>query len=82
MKQVKTVSVSVTRVMGSPDFALGVDEVRDGHPFDWRRDDWDYERGRLFGRIAPIDMPLRNGRRLNPKAVALYVAASRRSLII
>jgi hypothetical protein len=44
---------------------------------------WNYERGRQFGRLAPPSMPLKiHGRRLNPKAVALFDLAYERRLII
>jgi hypothetical protein len=44
---------------------------------------WNYERGRQWGRLAPPSMPLKiNGRRLNPKAVALFNLAYERKLII
>jgi hypothetical protein len=86
-RQVPTTKVTTARIMASPEFALGLDDVRKGIPFDWRNgaDDgtaWNYERGRLFGHIAPPNMPLRMGGRLNPKAIMLYDAASRRSLLI
>jgi hypothetical protein len=42
---------------------------------------WAYDRGRLFGAIAPLTMELRNGKALNPKAVALCEAAIARGLI-
>jgi hypothetical protein len=80
--QVRTYRVTIRRVMSSPEFELGLDDVRRGIPFDWRINEWEYERGRLFGHIAPLDMPLRVGSQLNPKAVALYSAASERRLII
>jgi hypothetical protein len=58
-------------------FARGLADIRTGRPFDDRLEDkyWAYDRGRLFGAIAPISMPLRIGKALNPKAVALYNAA-------
>jgi hypothetical protein len=68
--------------MGSQEFARGLSDVRTGVPFDWRIDSWDYERGRLFGRIAPPTMPLRLGSKLSPKAIALLEAAVARRLII
>ena len=34
-------------------------------------DYWAYERGRLFGAIAPLSMPLFKGKSLNPKAVSI-----------
>jgi hypothetical protein len=56
--------------------------MRRGLPFDADNGDWDYERGRAFGFIAPLDMPLRIGRALNPKAIALADAAFARKLLI
>jgi hypothetical protein len=82
MTQVSTRSITTTAIMSSPAFKLGLDDVRRGIPFDWRVDEWAYERGRLFGFIAPLDMPLRIGGKLNPKAVALCRAAFERKLIL
>jgi hypothetical protein len=69
--------------MRQPNFARGLADIRAGRPFDTHTDDdyWAYERGRLFGAIAPLSMPLFIGKKLNPKAIALYEAASRRKLI-
>ena len=68
--------------MASPEFARGLSDVRTGVPFDWRIDSWQYERGRLFGCVAPLNMPLRIGSKLNPKAIALCEVAFDRRLII
>jgi hypothetical protein len=81
-EQACTETTTTKAIMGSPKFARGLSDVRTGVPFDWRIDSWNYERGRLFGRIAPITMPLRIGSKLNPKAVALFDAAFDRGLII
>jgi hypothetical protein len=70
------------------EFARGFKDARAGIPFDWRigGDDidaaWDYERGRHFAFIAPLDMPLHINSKLNPKAVALCDAAFDRDLIL
>jgi len=80
--QVPTKGTTTERMMASPEFARGLDDARKGVPFDWRNGDWEYERGRLFAYIAPLDMPLRIGGKLNPKAVALCNAAFFRNLII
>ena len=80
-EQIETVSVSIERIMGSKNFVLGVEDRRRGAPprFDHEEtnghDAWNYERGRLWASVAPFTMPLRIGKRLNPKAVALYAAA-------
>ena len=33
---------------------------------------WNYERGRHWAAIAPIDLPLKIGGRLNPEAIRLF----------
>jgi hypothetical protein len=80
--QVPTRRTTTTAIMGSSEFELGLDDARKGVPFDWRIDEWNCERGRLFAYIAPVSMPLRIGRRLNEGAIALYRAARARNLII
>lgn len=69
--------------MRHPHFAQGFADIRAGKPFADNVDDdyWAYERGRLFGAIAPLSMPLFHGKALNPKAVALFDAACDRKLI-
>jgi len=81
-KQARTHAVSTHSIVASKEFARGLEEVRAGHPFNPDNGDWDYERGRCFGFIAPLDMPLRIGRKLNPKALKLAVAAFDRKLLI
>jgi hypothetical protein len=74
--------------MSNPQFTRGVKHVRTGQPFDsfvketGGDDAWCYERGRLWARLAPVDMPLFIGRKLNPKAVKLLDAAFARKLIL
>ena len=82
-KQVETSICSHVTIMRHSHFARGLDDIREGRPFDYDVDDnyWAYEKGRLFGAIAPRSMPLFDGKRLNPKAVRLFIAASERSLI-
>jgi hypothetical protein len=81
-KQARTRSVSIHDIVASREFARGFEEVRKGLPFNPDIDSWEYERGRAFGFIAPLDMPLRIGRKLNPKAVKLADAAFNRKLLI
>ena len=81
-KQVRTRRVSTYSIVASREFARGLDEVRKGLAFNPDNGDWDYERGRAFGFIAPLDMPLRIGRKLNPKALALAEAAFERKFLI
>jgi len=81
-KQARTRAVSTRTIVASKDFARGLEEVRNRLPFNADNDSWDYERGRCFGFIAPLDLPLRMGRALNPKALALAeIAFSRKFLI-
>jgi hypothetical protein len=87
--QIETVPTSIERIMSSKSFALGVKDRRRGAPPQFDRelpdegdeDAWDYERGRLWASIAPVSMPLRIGKQLNPKAVALCRSAFDRGYI-
>lgn len=42
---------------------------------------WNYERGRQWASIAPLSIPPKIDGKLNPKAIALYRAASHRGYI-
>jgi hypothetical protein len=79
--QADTRRVTIRDIVASREFARGLDEVGNGLPFNPNNDEWDYERGRCFGFIAPLDMPLRIGRTLNPKALRLAAAAFHRKLL-
>ena len=81
-EQARTYPVSTRSIVGSHEFARGLDEVRKGLPFNPDNDAWNYERGRCFGFIAPLDMPLRIGTQLNSKALKLAQAAFSRKLLI
>jgi len=81
-EQASTRRVSTHDIVASREFARGLDEVRKGLPFNPDNEDWNYERGRCFGFIAPLNMPLRIGRKLNPKALKLAEAAFDRNLLI
>jgi hypothetical protein len=84
-RQVPTGSTTVQRIMRRREFAFGVDSIRNGvaPDFDELGDDyWSYERGRLWASVAPRSMPLTINGKLNPKAIALYAAASKRRFII
>jgi hypothetical protein len=82
-KQVRTSRTTTQRIMRHRHFARGLADIRAGRPLDADVDDnlWAYERGRLFGAIAPLSMSLFNGKELNQKAVALFDAACDRKLI-
>jgi len=81
-KQAFTRRVSTRSIVASKQFARGLEEVRAGRRFNPDNGDWDYERGRAFGFIAPLDLPLRIGGKLNPKALALAEAAFARKYLI
>jgi hypothetical protein len=74
-RQASTRRVTTRNIVTSREFALGLQEVRKGLPFNPDNDDWNYERGRCFGFIAPLDMPLQISGRLNNKALRLAEAA-------
>jgi hypothetical protein len=82
-EQVETSACSAEAIMRHEHFARGLDDIRAGRPFADDIDDpfWAYERGRLLGAIAPLSMPLFIHKRLNPKAVLLFNAATDRGLI-
>ena len=81
--QVRTRGCSSASIMRHPNFGRGLDDIRTGKAFadDVDDDYWAYERGRLFGAIAPISMPLFVDGRLNRMAVQLFRVASNRRLI-
>ena len=81
-EQATTIPASARDIISTREFARGLEEVRNQLPFNANNDSWDYERGRCFGFIAPLDMPLRIGTRLNPKALKLAEAAFSRKLLI
>ena len=81
-EQVPTIPATTADLISGPEFALGFEEARIGLPFNANNDSWNYERGRAFGFIAPLDMPLRIGTQLNPRALKLAEAAFSRKLLI
>jgi hypothetical protein len=85
-EQICTYRTTTAAIMSLPAFKRGFEDARAGIPFDWRvgADDgsaWGYERGRLFAHIAPLDMPLWVGGKLNLRALILFDAAFERRLI-
>ena len=78
----ETRPISLESIMRSRMFALGLDAIRSGRPFDPDVDHWNYERGRLFGAIAPPMMPLRIDGKINPRALRLCEAAIARKYVI
>jgi hypothetical protein len=86
IEQAPTVPASTRMIMSHPAFALGLEDIRNGKPFDppggHTKNSWSYERGRLFGAIAPLNLPLRIRGKLNPQAVRLCELAFARRLVI
>jgi hypothetical protein len=85
VEQVQTHQISTAAIMRRAAFGQGVADVRTGQAprfDDFPRDQWSYDRGRLFACIAPMTMPIRNrDGKLNLKAVQLCEAAIERKLI-
>jgi hypothetical protein len=71
----QTCPTSRWRIMRDEHFALGVDDARAGRPYpleyeDWEMNSqWNYERGRAFGIIAPRDLILKKHGRLTRRAL-------------
>jgi hypothetical protein len=83
-KQVSVRPVTFASIMRTAAFRRGLEEVRAGQPpcFDeFDELSWEYERGRQFAYVAPLSMRLWIGGKLNPKAIALFAAASDKGLI-
>jgi len=80
--QFPTKSTTALAIMRSPGFKLGFQDARNGVPFDWLNNDWNYERGRMFAHIAPLNMPLIKSGKLNPIALSLLEVSVKRSLVI
>lgn len=78
-QQIDDEPVTLTSIMSRREFRRGFDDVRAGVQFNPNNDSWDYERGRLFGCIAPLNMPLYINGKLNPKAVKLAEMAVARN---
>jgi hypothetical protein len=81
-EQAKTIRVTTRSIVASTEFARGFEEARQGKAFDPNNDSWEYERGRCFAHIAPLNMSLRIGKSLNSKAIKLAEAAFQRRLLI
>jgi len=64
-KQARTRPVSTRSIVASQEFARGLEEVRAGRRFNPDNGDWNYERGRAFGFIAP-PREVQNDDRISP----------------
>ena len=78
MTQVPTRYASNLWVMSSSAFALGVRDARAGLPHRATYDQWDtdgqwnYERGRAWALLAPLDIPLKRNGAINPDAITYF----------
>jgi hypothetical protein len=83
--QIPTIETTAAWIMSQAAFQQGVEDRRAGRPMSSSGDiahAWQYERGRLWASLAPADMPLRIGGKLNPRALALLEAAFDRKLVL
>jgi len=66
----------VIAIVCSQAFSRGVEDVRAGRPPEYdnqsKEGAWAYERGRLWAVLAPPDMPLFIGKRVNKKALKIF----------
>jgi hypothetical protein len=77
LQQIPTRPSTVIEIMRSREFRRGVEEARAGRPPHYdAMDDWEYERGRQWAVVAPRTMPVMIGRKVNPKAIDVYIAAT------
>jgi hypothetical protein len=72
-KQADTRPATTRSIVASRQFARGFDEGR--KPFNSENDSWEYERGRCFASIAPLDMQLRTGSAGDLEVVAGFIRA-------
>jgi hypothetical protein len=76
--QISVSYCTVESIMRRKLFRLGVDDVRHGRNprFDEEAisvdEYWGYERGRMFGVLAPRSMPVTVEKKLNPEAVRFF----------
>lgn len=71
-QQVSTRLVSDESIMRSKAFGEGVADVRRGRAPRFDVDDWSYERGRQWAVVAPMCMPVKSGRLVNPEALLIF----------
>jgi hypothetical protein len=80
--QVPTAPVSVRWIMSDPAFERGVRDARAGRPLpadfdDWEiNDQWNYERGHAWGKLAPR-VQLKHDGRVTDEAVRSYLLVGR-----
>jgi hypothetical protein len=75
--QVDIFWTTAAQMMRTKAFRRGFDDKRAGRKFSYDSEPegepvGDYENGRQLATVAPVGMPLMIGRRLNPKALALF----------
>jgi hypothetical protein len=76
--QIPTRATTAEEIMSSPTFALGAADVRAGRSMhksydQWHTNDqWNYERGRCWARLAPRHLVLKREGKVTPEAVRYY----------
>lgn len=84
----KLVKVSAKSLIHSRFFNLGYNQANNNMPFDpqydhWSTNDqWAYERGRLYAKVADGQIPPKNGKAVNPLAIKLLSLAHHNNLIL
>jgi hypothetical protein len=74
--QVPTVETTIHAIMATPEFAVGVADVRRGRPHRdayqaWHTNaQWNYERGRQWARLVPPSIILKRDGRVTAEALS------------
>jgi hypothetical protein len=79
--QASTRRVSTRTILYDPAFERGLRSVREGLPFDDKETSWEYERGRQYGHLVPLDFQTRKGGKINPVALEILRTAFFRNWI-
>jgi hypothetical protein len=78
-EQVSTFPTTAQEIMSDSGFGLGVADVRAGHAprpdYDlWETNtQWNYERGRVWGLLAPRGIQLKRAGKVTSEAIAWYL---------
>jgi hypothetical protein len=77
-EQVPVVATTAEKIMSRPTFALGVADARAGRSIHkdygtWgTNDQWDYERGRCWARLAPRHITLKRDGKVTREAIRYF----------
>lgn len=83
MTNCRTIPITIAKIMGAPEFALGVADARAGrgqHPGYERwsvHGQWGYERGRIWAALAPRNLALKQAGQVSAEAIVWYVRSDR-----